>query len=179
MGQIESTGLTVQTSRVGIQRSLVSESASIPYRTPDLFLELVEVRCSSPSDFLRSHYTVLLSSFLLPFSYTSGCCCSLPCISQILQIQTIFFSVPSFFRTDQEFLQWPRDFSSDDACQESHWFFQTLLSEGNIVTISCYFRWAEDIRMKVWQGRLIQSLTNCNEQRAGSHSASHCSSDRC
>ena len=33
------------------------------------------------SDFLQSCYTVLLSSFLLPFSCTSWCCCSLPCIS--------------------------------------------------------------------------------------------------
>ena len=58
----------------------------------------------SSSDFLQSRYNVLLSSFLLPFS----CCCSLPCISQILQVilQLIFsFSVLSFCRTDQEFLQ--------------------------------------------------------------------------
>ena len=33
--------------------------------------------CCSSSDFLQSHYTVLLSSFLLPFSCTSWCCCSL------------------------------------------------------------------------------------------------------
>ena len=36
--------------------------------------------CCSSSDFLQSHYTVPLSSFLLPFSCTSWSCCSLPCI---------------------------------------------------------------------------------------------------
>ena len=36
------------------------------------------------------NFTVLLSSFFsLPFSCASGCCCSLPCISQILQVQTV------------------------------------------------------------------------------------------
>ena len=48
-------------------------------------------RCSS-SDFLQSHCTVLLSSFLLPFSSTSKRCCSQPNISQILQVQICFFS---------------------------------------------------------------------------------------
>ena len=62
--------------------------------------------CCSFSDFLQSHYTVFLSSFLLPFSYTSWCCYSLPYICQILQVQTFSFSVLSFCRTDQEFLQW-------------------------------------------------------------------------
>ena len=38
------------------------------------------------------------------FSCTSWCCCSLPCISQILQAQIFSFSVLSFCRTDQEFL---------------------------------------------------------------------------
>ena len=70
--------------------------------------------CCSSSDFLQSHYTVLLSSFLLPFSCTSWCCCSLPCISQSLQAQIFSFSVLSFCCTDQEFLQWSRVFSSDD-----------------------------------------------------------------
>ena len=56
--------------------------------------------CCSSSDFLQSHYTVLLFSFLLPFSCTSWCC-SLPCIFQILQIQINslknFCSDPGFF----------------------------------------------------------------------------------
>ena len=38
------------------------------------------------------------------FSCTSWCCCSLPCISQILQNQIFSFSVLSFCRTDKEFL---------------------------------------------------------------------------
>ena len=83
--------------------------------------------CCSSSDFLHSNHTVLLSSFLLPFSCTSWCCRSLPCISQILQVQIVSFSVLSFCHTDQEFLQYPRVFSSDDVCQESHWLFQSLL----------------------------------------------------
>ena len=66
--------------------------------------------CCSSSDFLQSHCTVLLSSFLQPFSCTFWCCCLLPCISQILQIQIVSSSVLSFCRTDQEFLQWPRFF---------------------------------------------------------------------
>ena len=66
--------------------------------------------CCSSSDFLQSHYTVLLSTFLLPFSRTSWCGCSLPCISQILQVQICFFSVLLFSRTDQEFLQCPKGF---------------------------------------------------------------------
>ena len=38
--------------------------------------------------------TVLLSSFLEPFSCTSWCCCSLPCeLSQILQVRIFSFSV--------------------------------------------------------------------------------------
>ena len=86
--------------------------------------------CCSSSDFLQSHYTVLLSSFLLPFSCTSWCCCSLPCISQILRVQIVSFSVLSFCRTDQEFLQWSRVFSSDDVCQGSHWPFNCCRVEG-------------------------------------------------
>ena len=67
-------------------------------------------RLGMPSlDFLHSHYTVLLSSFLLPLSCISWCC-SLPCISQILKVQIISFSILSFCQTDQEFLQWPRVF---------------------------------------------------------------------
>ena len=65
--------------------------------------------CCSSSDFLQSHYTVLLSSFLLPLSCISWCW-SLPCISQILKVQIISFSVLSFCRTDKEFLQWPMGF---------------------------------------------------------------------
>ena len=38
-----------------------------------------------------------------------------------------FFSVLSFRRTDEEFLQWPRVFSSDDVCKGSHWLLQPLL----------------------------------------------------
>ena len=57
---------------------------------------------------LQSHHIVLLSSFTLPFSCTSWCSCSLPCISQILQVQIVSFSILSFCRTDQEFLKWPR-----------------------------------------------------------------------
>ena len=49
--------------------------------------------CCSSSDFLQSHYTVLLSSFLLPFSCTSGCCCSLPCISQADTMQILLLHV--------------------------------------------------------------------------------------
>ena len=44
-----------------------------------------------------------------------------------LQVRIISFSVLSFCRTDQEFLQWSRFFSSDDVCQGSHWLFQSLL----------------------------------------------------
>ena len=51
--------------------------------------------CCSSSEFLQSHYTVLPSSFLLPFSCTSWCCCSLPFISQILQVRIFSFSVLS------------------------------------------------------------------------------------
>ena len=56
--------------------------------------------CCSSSDVLQSHYTVLTSSFLLPFSCTSRCC-SLPCISQILQVHFVSFSVLSLCRTDK------------------------------------------------------------------------------
>ena len=70
---------------------------------------------------------LFLSSFLLPFSRTFWCCCSLPCISQILQVWIFSFSVLSFCYTDQEFLQWPRIFPSDDVCQGSRCLFQSLL----------------------------------------------------
>ena len=66
--------------------------------------------CCSSSDFLQCHCTILLSSFILPFSGTSWWCCSHPYISQILQVQIVSFSVLSFCRTDQEFMQWPRIF---------------------------------------------------------------------
>ena len=39
---------------------------------------------SSSSDFLQSHYTVILSSFLQPLTCISWCCCSISCISRIL-----------------------------------------------------------------------------------------------
>ena len=65
--------------------------------------------CCSFSYFLQSRYTVL-SSFLLPFPCISWFCCSLPCISQFLQVRIFSFSVLSC-RSDQEFLQWPRFFS--------------------------------------------------------------------
>ena len=61
----------------------------------------------SSSDFLQSQHTVHLTNFLLPFSCTSWCCCSLPCISKILQVQMFSFSVLSFCRTNRDFLQWP------------------------------------------------------------------------
>ena len=48
--------------------------------------------------------------FCCPFSCTSWCCCSLPCIPQILQAQIFSLSVLSFCHTDEEFLQWPRVF---------------------------------------------------------------------
>ena len=48
--------------------------------------------------------------FSFAFSHASWWCCSLPCISQILQVQIVSFSVFSSCRTDQEFLQWPRFF---------------------------------------------------------------------
>ena len=72
----------------------------------------------SSSVFLQSHYAVLPSSFLLPFSCTTWCCCSLPCISKILLVQIFSFSVLSFCCTDQEFLQEPRSFSSANVCQD-------------------------------------------------------------
>ena len=44
--------------------------------------------CSRSSlDFLQSHYTVLLPSFLLPFSCPSWWCCSLISISRTLQVR--------------------------------------------------------------------------------------------
>ena len=73
--------------------------------------------CYSSSDFLQSHQTVLLSSFLLPCSCTSRCYCSLPCTSQILQVRIFSSSFLSFHHTSHEFLQWPRVYSSDDLCQ--------------------------------------------------------------
>ena len=66
--------------------------------------------CCSSSGFLQSDYTVLLSGFLLPFSCTFWCCCSLPCISPILQVHVFSFTVLSFCRTDPEFPQWLRFF---------------------------------------------------------------------
>ena len=54
-------------------------------------------------------------------------CCSLPCISQILQVRIFFSSILPFCRTDQTYLRWPRFFSSDDLCQGSHRLFQSLL----------------------------------------------------
>ena len=83
--------------------------------------------CCSSLDFLLSHYTVLLSSFIFSFSCTSGCCCSLPCISQILQVQVISSQFFPSVTQNKKFLQWPRAFSSDDVCQGSHWLFQSLL----------------------------------------------------
>ena len=41
--------------------------------------------------------------------------------------ESFSFSVFSFCRTDQEFLQLSRVFSSDDVCQGSHWLFQSPL----------------------------------------------------
>ena len=66
--------------------------------------------CCSSSDFFQSHYTILLSKFLLPFICTSWCCCSLLCISQILQIWIFSLSVLSSCHTNQEFLLWPSIF---------------------------------------------------------------------
>ena len=49
--------------------------------------------------------------FFCLFLCTSWCCCSPPCISQILQVQIFSFSVLSFCLIDQKFLHaWP-DFS--------------------------------------------------------------------
>ena len=63
--------------------------------------------CCSFSDFLQSHHTVLLSSFLLPLVCTSWCWFPHPCISQIFQVWICSFSFVFFCRTDQECLQWP------------------------------------------------------------------------
>lgn len=57
MGQVDSQHLVpVQTSSVRMQRSLVSERASVPNRTLDLLLELEEVteECL-PATTLRKH----------------------------------------------------------------------------------------------------------------------------
>ena len=53
--------------------------------------------CFSSSEFLQSHYTVLVSSFLLFSCFTSWCCCSLPGISLILPVKIVSFSVLSLF----------------------------------------------------------------------------------
>ena len=87
---------------------------------------MLSYRCSS-LDFLQSHYTVLLSNFLLPFSCTSWCCSSLPRISQILQVWIFSFPVLFFCCTDLVFLQRLRVFSSEDVCYGSHRPFQSPL----------------------------------------------------
>ena len=46
--------------------------------------------CCSSSGIIQSHYTVLLSSFLLPFSCTSWCYCSPPCISNSEGLDFLF-----------------------------------------------------------------------------------------
>ena len=87
--------------------------------------------------------------FSLVFSCTSWCCFSLPCISQILQVQIFSFSVLSFCRTDQEFLHWSRDFSSDEVCQANYWLFRSLLCEGGDHWIYiCIFVAHDDERCK-------------------------------
>ena len=88
----------------------ILNSSSFPlFHSSQVFHDLV---CSLTvsSYFLQSNYTVLLSSFLLPFSRTSGCCCSLPCISQFLYVRQFSFSVLSFCHIHQEFPQWPSFF---------------------------------------------------------------------
>ena len=56
-------------------------------------------------------------------------------------------SVLSSCRADQEFLQWPRFFSSNDVCQGSNWLFQSLLCWRWLSLISClhlhYWCWWE------------------------------------
>ncbi len=52
--------------------------------------------CCSSSDFLQSHYTVLLSSFSLPISCASWCCCSRPYIPQSLQVRLLFSQFSPF-----------------------------------------------------------------------------------
>ena len=105
--------------------------------------------CCSSSDFLQSHCSVLLSSFLLPFSRTSWCCCSFPCISQILRARIFSFSVLFFCRADQECLQWSRVFlltmfAKDLTGCFSHW---------------CDFKKAFD---RVWHAALWATMKKCN-----------------
>ena len=97
--------------------------------------------------FVQSHYTILLSRFLLPFSCTAWCCYHyFPCISQIFQVWLFTLSVLSFCLTNQEFLRWPRLFSSDGVCQVSHWLFQSLLcwrwwSSNPCLHLHCSWMW--------------------------------------
>ena len=94
----------------------VLDSSRFPlFYSGQVFHELVwPPAVALPRTFFQSHHNVLLSSFFFFafFPFTSWCCCSSPCISQILQVRICSFSVVSFCRTDQEFLQWPRVFSS-------------------------------------------------------------------
>ena len=59
------------------------------------------------SDFLQYHYTVLLSSFLLPFSCTSCCSSSLPCISQILRVESLLSRFSPFVAQMKNFCSEP------------------------------------------------------------------------
>ena len=85
--------------------------------------------CSRSSlDFLQSHYTVLLPSFLLPFSCPSWWCCSLISISRTLQVR--FFLLLSSLLSSHRWIisaMTQLFFFSDSVCQASYWLFQSLL----------------------------------------------------
>ena len=107
------------------QSSILSICRSSVRHFPERSWTVVAFPCFTVVKSFTSWYTLLLLFFLrfssiwlhcspiqfsLAFSCTSWCCCSLSCIFQILQAQIFSFSVLSFRRTDQEFVQWSRFF---------------------------------------------------------------------
>ena len=101
----------------------VSVSRSSVRHFPEQSWTVVAFPCFTVVKSFTSWYGLLLLFILRFSSFSLHCspvqfslaffmhllnCCSLPCISQILQVQIVSFSGPSFGRTDQKILQQPR-----------------------------------------------------------------------
>ena len=99
-----------------------------------------------PQIFFNLTTVISYPVFFSLFSCTSWCCCSLPCISLILQAEIVSFSVFFFCCTDKNFCSDPGFFSFGDVCQGSHWLFQSLLcwrwwSLNLCLHFRCLWRW--------------------------------------
>ena len=126
----------------------ISQLRGSLFHSGQVFYELVcpLIDCCFSSDFLQSHYTVLLYSVLLPFFHAPiNVVVHFPVFLRSFRFKS-FLSQFSPSVTQIKNLCSDPGFSSGDVCQGSHWLFQLLLfwrwwSLNPGLYLHCSWRW--------------------------------------